>query len=293
MRASNRVRFCFATYLLVLSAAAVSQNAFITHSVSVYAGPDDSYPAVAELDADAPVQVMGCLDDWSWCDVAFEDNRGWVYAPDVIYYYEGGYVPLYTYAPSLGIPVVQFTIGVYWDRYYRERPWYAHREEWMHREPPHHRPPGPPPSVSPPPRSARIERPVHEPRPFREAEAGRSPRPGNSEPSHRQPEPPHREIERAPLERAGPPPHEETSPGRARPPQHEETSPGRARPPQHEEPPPGHEETSPGRTEARRPEEHSTQTETPRHEERPHPAQREEHERREGAPRQRPDDVPH
>jgi uncharacterized protein YraI len=73
----------FGVCLLAMSAPAAAQNAVTTRPASVYAGPDDRYPMVAELDADAPVQVMGCLDDWSWCDVAFADNRGWVYAPYV------------------------------------------------------------------------------------------------------------------------------------------------------------------------------------------------------------------
>src|SRR5579862_5732486 len=168
MRTSTCLRLLFGICLLGLSAAAAAQNAVTTQPASVFAGPDDSYPMVAQLDADAPLQVMGCLDDWSWCDVAFGDDRGWVYAPDVIYNYSGGYVPLYTYAPSLGVPVVQFTIGDYWDRYYHGRPWYQRRDEWLHRGPPHHRrPSGPPPSAGPPPLSARVNRPSHEAQPER------------------------------------------------------------------------------------------------------------------------------
>jgi uncharacterized protein YraI len=165
MRTVGWSRLLLGVLLLTLSAAAAAQNAVTNDSVSVYAGPDDSYPMVARLDADSPVQVMGCLGDWSWCDVTFADNRGWVYAPDIEYDYEGGYVPFYTYAPSFGVPVVQFTINEYWDRYYRGRPWYAEREEWAHREPPHHhRPAGPPPTAGPPPRSARVDRPSHDAR---------------------------------------------------------------------------------------------------------------------------------
>ena len=178
MRTSSSLRFSFGLYLLALFAAASAQNAVTTRPASVYAGPDDSYPMVAELDADAPVQVMGCLDDWSWCDVAFADNRGWVYAPDIIYDYEGDYVPFYTYAPSFGVPIVQFVIGDYWGRYYHGRPWYAQRDEWEHRSlPQHRRPAGPPPSAGPPPRSARVERPSHESLSDRSVRLGSSERP--------------------------------------------------------------------------------------------------------------------
>src|ERR1700681_66087 len=114
----------FGVYLLALSAVAAAENAVTTHPADVYAGPDDSYPMVAQLDADAPVQVMGCLDDWSWCDVTFGDNRGWLYSPDITYAYQGGYVPLYSYAPGLGIPVVAFSLDGYWGSHYHNRPWY-------------------------------------------------------------------------------------------------------------------------------------------------------------------------
>lgn len=179
MRTSILSWLTLGTCLLAWSVAASAQEAVTTESASVYAGPDDSYPQIAQLDSGAPVRVNGCLDDWSWCDVTFEDVRGWLYSPDLTYDYQGGYVPLYTYAPSLGIPVVQFTIGDYWDRYYHGRPWYAQRDEWENRGPPHHRrPPGPPPSAGPPPRSARVER------PSQNGNAERSFRLGEAQPSH-------------------------------------------------------------------------------------------------------------
>src|ERR1700754_4998347 len=118
---------------LAFAAAAQSQNAMTTEPADLYAGPDDSYPVVAQLDPNSPIQVFGCLDDWSWCDVGAGDLRGWMYSPDITYGYEGGYVPLYSYAPSLGIAIVPFSLDVYWGRYYHGRPWYSQREEWAHR----------------------------------------------------------------------------------------------------------------------------------------------------------------
>jgi uncharacterized protein YraI len=139
-----------ASVLLAIPFATSAQDAFTTRSVNVRAGPDTSYPAVATLGGGAPVQVMGCLDDWSWCDVGFEDNRGWVYAPYLSYVYQGARVPFYTYAPSFGIPIIGFSVGSYWDRYYRGRPWYGRRDYWDRRAPQHARPSGPPPRSEPP-----------------------------------------------------------------------------------------------------------------------------------------------
>jgi uncharacterized protein YraI len=160
MRASSCLRISVGTFLITLSFAAMGENAQTSEPASVFAGPDSSYPEVAQLDADVPIQVMGCLDDWSWCDVAFEGNRGWLYSPDITYQYQGGYVPLYSYAPGLGVAVVSFSLDSYWGSHYHDRPWYAQRDEWVHRPMHHQRPSGPPPSSSPPPRQAvRMERP--------------------------------------------------------------------------------------------------------------------------------------
>jgi uncharacterized protein YraI len=131
--------------LLAVPVAVSAQEAYTVRSVSVRAGPDTSYPVVGGLGAGAPVEVFGCLDDWSWCDVGFGYDRGWVYAPYLNYVYQGRRVPFYTYAPSFGIPIIAFSVGSYWDRYYRGRSWYGRRDYWDRRQPQHARPSGPPP----------------------------------------------------------------------------------------------------------------------------------------------------
>jgi uncharacterized protein YraI len=247
MRSPWRARLLLGVSLLALTGISAAENAFTTHSATLYAGPDDSYPPVADLDADSPLEVMGCLDDWSWCDVAFEDYRGWVYSPDIAYVYEGGYVPLYTYAPSLGIPVVEFTIGGYWDRYYQGRPWYDQREEWIHREPRHHRPSEPPPNMGPPPRSAWIERPTRESGRAHEVESDRRPmRLGSARDQPPRPAEPPRHVESP---RAAEPPHA------VEPPRHEERA--------HEERAPAVQRPEVQRPEVQRPE--GGRHEEPRH----------------------------
>jgi len=151
MTLSARAAALLGAFLFAAALAANAQEAFTTRTVNVRAGPDTSYPTVAVLGPGAPVQVMGCLDDWSWCDVAFADNRGWVYSPYLSYVYQGYRVPFYSYAPSFGIPIISFSIGSYWDRYYRGRPWYGRRDYWASRAPVHVRPAGPAPQSTPPP----------------------------------------------------------------------------------------------------------------------------------------------
>lgn len=135
-----------AALLLAAVGIAGAQNAYTSRPIDVHAGPDQDYPLVAQLEPGAPLDVHGCLSDWSWCDVSFsEDDRGWVYADGVSFVYEGDRVPLYAYAPRLGLPIITFSLGAYWGHYYRERPWYAQRDTWEHRRlAPHMRPPGRP-----------------------------------------------------------------------------------------------------------------------------------------------------
>ncbi len=246
-------RLIFGASLLTLCASALADDALTSRPANVLAGPDDSYPVVASLDANTPIQVMGCLDDWSWCDVGFEGNRGWLYAPDITYGYHGGYVPLYTYAPALGITVVSFSVDNYWGQYYRGRPWYGQREEFIRRGPPHHeRPPGPLPSHSPPPQQALMRKPDSHGGPIRVSSADArkdadTHRPdsdnhaGTARPEAKAPESHARPAEHAAPQHEAAPTHEapahEASPHEEKhaPAAHEST-PKSA--PKHEEPPP-------------------------------------------------------
>ena len=225
MTASTCLRLSVGALLLTISCAVMAQNAETSDNASVRAGPDPSYPEVAQLDADTPIQVMGCLDDWSWCDVAFGDNRGWLYSPEITYAYQGGYVPLYSYAPGLGIPVVGFSLDVYWGSHYHDRPFYGQRDQWVHRTIRHQRPSGPPPNAGPPPREAvRMDRPHAGPQTDRSIRLG-----GAAEPSHQDAERPDRNAGRVDTRASQPRPQEHAPP----PAQHPEVN---AKPPEHQAP---------------------------------------------------------
>jgi uncharacterized protein YraI len=272
MRGAVLSRLWLGGVLMLFSIAAMAENAVTTDVASVRAGPDGSYPEVAQLDPDSPIQVMGCLDDWSWCDVAFGDNRGWLYAPDISYEYEGGYVPFYSYAPTFGLPVVAFSVDAYWGSHYRGRPWYAQRDEWVHRTIQHQRPPGPAPSHAAPPREVvRAEKPHGGSRSGEQAMHLTK-----AEPAHRDDE---RAAGRAPDVRA---PEKRTSPEnrpqeRTAPPspaEHERTAP----PPAEHAMPPAAEHAAPRATEHASPqaaekESRPPERAAPQHEE-PHAAER-------------------
>ena len=133
---------------LVLPAAAGAQTAYTTKTVNLRAGPSREYELVAQVPAGSPVEVGGCVDDWSWCDVIVGPDRGWVYAGNLEYPYENRRVVIMSSGPLVGLPIEPFIVGTYWDTYYRGRPWYGRRSYWIGRPMPPHgvgiiRPSGP------------------------------------------------------------------------------------------------------------------------------------------------------
>jgi len=138
--------------MLLVPAAAWGQFAYTTRAVNMRAGPDREYPQVAWLPSGVSVTVVGCVDGYRWCDVVAGPNRGWVYAQFLSYPYQNQPVPIISGGAILGLPLITFSIGPYWDNYYRGRPWYGNRSYWYNRPapPPYYRPP--PPYYQPSPR---------------------------------------------------------------------------------------------------------------------------------------------
>ena len=192
----NKMQTLAAAIALTIPLAAAAQNAVTTRAVNMRAGPDSSYPLVASLPPGAAVSVGGCLNSYTWCDVYTGDIRGWVYANYLTYPYQSTQVPIYSYGPALGIPLITFSIGSYWDNYYRGRPFYSDRGRWEShpwhppaaRFAPNWRPPAPPhggyrpPAYHPPPPNHGGGRPDYHP-----------PNNGGHPPPHtnRPPPPPH------------------------------------------------------------------------------------------------------
>jgi uncharacterized protein YraI len=126
-------RIVFALFVATLPLAAVAQQVFTLRDVDVFAGPSSEYPPIAELPPGTSVQLAGCLSDWSWCDVLFANDRGWVYAGDLGYPYQGDRVVIIEYGPRLRLPVVTFSLQTYWSAHYSARPWFRERDVWVNR----------------------------------------------------------------------------------------------------------------------------------------------------------------
>ncbi|HEU4475185.1 MAG TPA: DUF6600 domain-containing protein [Methyloceanibacter sp.] len=132
----HRLLFVAAGALLILAAAAPATaqparpNGYPVTNVNLRAGPGTYYPVITVVPTHAPISILGCLGDYMWCDVLFGGNRGWMRSIYLKKWYQGYYYGLGDYAPRLGIRVVAFDIGPYWDSNYRERPFYRDRGRW-------------------------------------------------------------------------------------------------------------------------------------------------------------------
>src|SRR5512142_2704398 len=132
---------------LALGAPLLAQAAegWVVADISLQAGPDTDFPSLAELEAGTPVSIQGCIDGWTWCDVIVgnDEDRGWVPGTFIEEEVSGRPVVLIDAGPRIGIPIVSFSIGTYWDRHYHNRPFYAERQRFESHAIASHAPPRP------------------------------------------------------------------------------------------------------------------------------------------------------
>ena len=119
--------------LAVPTLAVAQQLAYASKTVSLRAGPSRDYPVVATLGSGTAMTIYGCLQGYTWCDVVVGASRGWVYSGSIVYPYQGRNVPVMSYGSSIGLGIVSFSMGNYWDNYYTDYPWYPQRQNWASR----------------------------------------------------------------------------------------------------------------------------------------------------------------
>ena len=81
-------------------AVAAEPNAYPISNVNLRAGPGTDFPVILTVQAQAPISILGCLGDYTWCDVVFGDDRGWMRSIYLSGFYQGYYYPLRDYAPD-------------------------------------------------------------------------------------------------------------------------------------------------------------------------------------------------
>ncbi|MEO7150080.1 MAG: SH3 domain-containing protein [Rhodanobacteraceae bacterium] len=138
------LRFAALPLAIALPLAAQAQEGVVSANIGLRAGPAPEYPEIMVLLYGADVSVQGCTGGWSWCDVITDGARGWIPGDYIEYDYDNQPVLLSDYGERIGIPIVVFSIGTYWDNYYRDRPFYRDRGSWYHRRIAITAPPPPP-----------------------------------------------------------------------------------------------------------------------------------------------------
>lgn len=118
---------------IVLAAAAFipgvanAQQVYANTTVNLNqrAGPDTRYPVLVVAPRGAAVTLFGCVRNLTWCDGAYRGYRGWFAARYLTIPYRGTQLSVASYVRYAYLPTVAFNINSYWDRYYRDRPFYA------------------------------------------------------------------------------------------------------------------------------------------------------------------------
>ena len=119
--------------LLLPAQAMAAYEAYTRVDLNLRVGPDTSYGVIDVIPQGEPVVVLGCLEDWFWCDIEWFGLRGWVAASYLVQPGTSVYLP--QLAPRLGLPIIGFSFFTYHDRHYRDRPWYKKRHgRWRGRD---------------------------------------------------------------------------------------------------------------------------------------------------------------
>ena len=119
--------------LLLPAQAMAAYEAYTRADLNLRVGPGTTYGVIDVIPYGEPVVVLGCLEDWYWCDVEWFGLRGWVAAQYLVEPGTSVYLP--QFAPRVGLPIIGFSFYTYHDRHYRDRPWYKQRSgRWRGRD---------------------------------------------------------------------------------------------------------------------------------------------------------------
>ncbi len=117
----------------LLPLAAQAEVAFTDGRATLHAGPGREFPRIDRLRSNVRVNLYGCIDGFSWCDVSIGRERGWVDGDSLFVPYQGRRVRVMEYGSRINVPMVRFNWG-YWDNYYRGRGFYRDRDHWRRQD---------------------------------------------------------------------------------------------------------------------------------------------------------------
>lgn len=112
---------------VMATAPANAMPGFATPRLEIKAGPDARYPTVGFARYDTPLEINGCLRNWTWCDVTTRRTRGWVQGRDIQAASNGRRME---YGTPWNVPQSDFDFDNYWDNNYRGQQFYRDRNRY-------------------------------------------------------------------------------------------------------------------------------------------------------------------
>lgn len=128
MRSIITLAALVAAALPLTGASAQTMRGYTATSTRLYSGPLRDYPTVRTVRRGTIVTVYGCLRDWTWCDVNYQGNRGWIAGNALRIQHDGRRRGI---GADMGVGVTTFSFGSYWDNHYRGRRFYGQRQQWQ------------------------------------------------------------------------------------------------------------------------------------------------------------------
>ena len=114
------------TLAMLLPAVAEARPGVVRNSGLLRAGPDNSFPAIRNLRKGQRVEVFGCLQRRSWCDIQVRSTRGW-YPGNRLSLYTGRRYVRVTDPGVSGLVILSFVLQDYWGHHYNDRQWFYDR----------------------------------------------------------------------------------------------------------------------------------------------------------------------
>jgi uncharacterized protein YraI len=116
---------------ITLPSTTRAAEAYSISNLNLRAGPGGDYPIVGSISRGQSLDLLGCIDKLSWCEVeAWGQERGWVSANFIETSYKDHRKGIReTY--DLGvIQIVTFSLDDYWGKNYRDRDFYKSRKNY-------------------------------------------------------------------------------------------------------------------------------------------------------------------
>lgn len=91
-----------------LPSAAFALPATVLTDVALRTGPGPAYPIIGTIDRQAIVEVEGCVDAATWCQVSWNGRTGWTYATYLAHETQGRVVVLPEARPQVQVPTIVY-----------------------------------------------------------------------------------------------------------------------------------------------------------------------------------------